>query len=176
MFLDRLGGSQDLLGCRLRLGDNGVEFVRSLDEAVAVIGLVLDVRDLALGALDGFLHVGDVEADAVDAGYGSLARHRLFEPRDGIQDDLRLGLLVPAHVFVQEPATAIGLGQRTEKGLIVVLPDRSGRSTFSHARVPQRSFRSSAAGIGDTVSALSRSNRQILKISIEGDTQPNGTP
>ena len=66
------------MGRAFGLRDDGIEFVRGVDKAVAFLAFRLDVGNLGLGTLDSLVHVGNVETDLVEIRHLALPGHHFL--------------------------------------------------------------------------------------------------
>ncbi|MDN3719966.1 hypothetical protein QW131_14120 [Roseibium salinum] len=124
LFLNLLGRFQNRLGCPFGLRDDGIEFQRGVGEAVVRFLFRLHIGDFRLGALDRFVHVGDVEADLVEIRHFPLAGDDLLEPLNRGQDLGRFRRLSAPEKLSQKPTSAIGFHQGLFKSLVFGFADQ----------------------------------------------------
>ena len=105
-----------------------------------VQGVGLDLGDLRAGAGDGLGHLQKIGAEALLGLLASFRADHRLDALDGGQEELGVGTAVPPGIFLQEPASALGMHQGRANGIVIALRRRRGRNLgdgkefFRHVR------------------------------------------
>ena len=90
-------------------------------ERTVVFAGGLDGGDLAFGARDGFRHLHEIVAEAVDRLVGMFPTQCRFDAIDRGEHQFRIGVAISAAVLAQKPAATHGFHDRGADGVVVLL-------------------------------------------------------
>jgi hypothetical protein len=103
-----------------------------------VQGVGFDLGDLRAGAGDGLGHLQKIGAEALLGLLVSFRADHRLDALDGGQEELGIGAAVPPGIFLQEPASALGMHQGRANGIVIALRRRrdfrDGEEFFRHVR------------------------------------------
>ena len=101
-------------------------------------GVGFELGDLRPGAGDGLGHLQKIGAEALLGLLVSFRADHRLDALDGGQEELGIGAAVPPGIFLQEPASALGIHQGRTNGVVITLRRRrrrdfrNGKEFFRH--------------------------------------------